>query len=284
MNDIRDKWWPLPMAIAWVYTRDEKFIDKLIKQYPREKQKELSDTNIHLLFSSYLSSLKQSNCSSSLDTVPKNTTDEAINLPIFFKSTHEAILELNSAMSARKIPTEGTRFRINRTTADASWVIRDEKDVIQATKLRHLKIEEDHDNQIGLCLISNDTRIARDSYWCIAQGYCDVGLNGAHLRRVFPADPKKQRNANRRSQTQRRGRPPGYDWSAFEQECLSVLEHEGEPNVRVDPKWTLTAFKEKMKTWCEKHFGRAPADSTIDGYVKKAIDTFTERKSEKSAA
>jgi hypothetical protein len=84
-------------------------------------------------------------------------------------------------------------------------------------------------------------------------------------------------------QISHRGRRPGsgnYDWPAFEEEAIRVLEHKGDINRSIDPSWIQARLEEQMMNWAKRNWGKEPAPSTIGIYVNRAIAEFRRRKAD----
>lgn len=68
-----------------------------------------------------------------------------------------------------------------------------------------------------------------------------------------------------------RGAKPKYDWSAFEAEVCRLLTDEGEISPAVDPGFRQSDVERHMAAWCERSWGRSPAESSIRAHVVQAI-------------
>ena len=81
------------------------------------------------------------------------------------------------------------------------------------------------------------------------------------------------------SKAQRRkgGRKHTYDWPAFEQEAIRVLEEEGLPVETNEEGWRCQADLERRMTgWCGDNWPKVPVESQIRAHTLKAIETFCE--------
>ena len=77
------------------------------------------------------------------------------------------------------------------------------------------------------------------------------------------------------TQNERRGREPDYDWKAFEEEAIRVLEDEGLPTRTNEKGWRYQADLERhMSKWCQKNWSEVPSESMIRNHVGKAIEEY----------
>ena len=93
--------------------------------------------------------------------------------------------------------------------------------------------------------------------------------------RVAPAAavPPSAPEAGRR----KGGRKRTYEWLAFEQEAIRVLEEEGLPVETNEEGWRCQADLEKrMTTWCEVNWSKIPWESQIRDHIVKAVEKFRE--------
>jgi hypothetical protein len=73
----------------------------------------------------------------------------------------------------------------------------------------------------------------------------------------------------------RRGREPEYDWHAFKQEAIRVLEDEGLPRRTNEKGWRYQADLERhMSKWCQDNWSEAPSESMRRKYVVEAIREY----------
>lgn len=73
------------------------------------------------------------------------------------------------------------------------------------------------------------------------------------------------------------GRRHTYDWQAFEQEAIRVLEEEGLPTRPNEKGWRCQADLERcLVAWCEDSWGEenVPAESMIRKHIKDAIKEY----------
>jgi hypothetical protein len=68
----------------------------------------------------------------------------------------------------------------------------------------------------------------------------------------------------------RGGRPPTYDWPAFEAKALERLEYEGGWR----PGWRQADLEREMAAWCRANWGQQPAESLIREHVKRSVRAF----------
>jgi hypothetical protein len=101
-------------------------------------------------------------------------------------------------------------------------------------------------------------------------GYDNVVLRPPELLRLWPAPQA--------SSTRRRGRKLTYDWKAFEDAVVDLLEQEGDINMQNDPHWIQAALERRMQQWCADTWGGAtPSVSLIRAHVTKARKVFLTR-------
>jgi hypothetical protein len=72
------------------------------------------------------------------------------------------------------------------------------------------------------------------------------------------------------------GRKTKYDWPAFVEEAIRILEEEGTFDPKVDPTWRQSNLENLMTGWCSRTWGEdgTPVESMIRGWVKKADAEF----------
>jgi hypothetical protein len=158
MNTIRKRWWPAHQAIAWVYTRDEDFVQTLGEEPSR------------LLFIEFQLQMNPELISKKSPLLPSKISEA------------ERLLEV--AINDGNIQTDGVYFeRRSSSNGDASTEYHSERDEISPSKLRGMRYHQD--DKYCLCLISKDDLIARGSNWANLRGYRDIWHNVSDLRRCF---------------------------------------------------------------------------------------------------
>jgi hypothetical protein len=84
------------------------------------------------------------------------------------------------------------------------------------------------------------------------------------------------------NKAKRGGRPPVVDWSLVEAETVRLMDHHGD-FMPGDKKWNAQARLEAdLKTYCQKHFGKVPADSTLRGRIPGWLQSWAEEKGRSS--
>lgn len=82
----------------------------------------------------------------------------------------------------------------------------------------------------------------------------------ARSAKVSPTDNRKNKG----------GRPPDYDWDAFNTEIIRVADLDGLPGPDGGEGWRTQAdLIRYMLDWCEKNWGRQPAESTVKMRISK---------------
>ena len=102
-----------------------------------------------------------------------------------------------------------------------------------------------------------------------------VGLDqiGSPAEQLVVAAPPSTSKARRR----KGGRKHTYDWPAFEQEAIRVLEDEGLPVETNEEGWRCQAdLEESHDHWCEDNWPKVPVESQIRTHTVKAIEKFCE--------
>ncbi|MBB2720165.1 UNVERIFIED_ORG: hypothetical protein GGD48_005445 [Rhizobium etli] len=91
------------------------------------------------------------------------------------------------------------------------------------------------------------------------------------------ADPRQASEPDANGNN-RKGRPPKYDWPAFQAEVIRKLDDEGDFDVSIDPSWTQAALERHMAEWCEAKWRgiNQPGESTIRREIAKTRRHFIE--------
>ncbi|MGA7328004.1 MAG: hypothetical protein WBX25_26835 [Rhodomicrobium sp.] len=105
---------------------------------------------------------------------------------------------------------------------------------------------------------------AEDNLWLVSEDKClqfrDTSIDTAGLLREFPAEPIPtiQRGKSK-------GRPPRYDWTAFEAECLRLFA--------AKPGWSPSKadLERALADWCEDQWGDQPAHSVLQERINRIL-------------
>lgn len=122
-----------------------------------------------------------------------------------------------------------------------------------------------------LLCVSDDTRIAvrsdNLSFPRLWRGCCvTISLFGMGI------DPSELTEAKIRGTP---GAPPKYDWGAFHQKALSILEAEGGVKRKLGHgELTQAELERRMAQWCLLQWGEEPSDASIRTRVRKAIRDY----------
>ena len=104
------------------------------------------------------------------------------------------------------------------------------------------------------------------------------GLVAVRIRRAYQTTQSMPDEiGNRRGSSPRSngGREPEYDWDAFKQEAIRVLEDEGLPTRTNERGWRYQAdLERRLTTWCQENWSDVPSESMIRNHVGKAVGEY----------
>jgi hypothetical protein len=160
---LRQAWWPLAVAVAWVRLRSRSAVEQLLKD--RHSRKPITFRIVDI----WANILKVGG----QHTVPE------------FENADAAFLELQHPfLETGEIKIVGTRFyRVGDLVEGSARTELEEQDLIPHTKISSLIPFDDHGN---LCLIPREWDEAHGSSRANLRGYRNVQVQSATLVRAFP--------------------------------------------------------------------------------------------------
>jgi hypothetical protein len=157
---LREAWWPLAVAVAWVLLRSRQVVEQLFERHPR---KPITFTTVDV----YAASLKAGG---------QHTTPELENSEAAFR-------ELRHPLETGEIEIVGTPFVRVSDRQGSSRLKMENQQTIPYTEISSLVPFDDHGD---LCLIPRDWRAAHGSARTNLRGYLNVRVRSAALVRTFP--------------------------------------------------------------------------------------------------
>ena len=158
---LREVWWPLAVAVAWVLLRSQRVVEQLLDRHPR---KPITFTTVDI----YAADLK----ASGQHTTPK------------FENSEAAFGELRHHLETGEIEIVGTPF-VRVGDRESSRLEMGNQQTIFYTEISSLVPYDDHGD---LCLIPRDWRTAHGSARTNLRGYRNVLVRSAALVGHFPEE------------------------------------------------------------------------------------------------
>lgn len=159
---LREAWWPMAVAVAWVLLRSRPVVEQLLDRHPR---KPITFTTV----ATYAAALKAGG---------QHTTSK-------FKNSEAAFRELRHPLETGEIEIVGTPFSRVGDLQGSSRLEKGNQQTIFCTEISSLAPFNDHGD---LCLIPRDWRAARGSARTNLRGYRNVLVRSAALVRAFPEE------------------------------------------------------------------------------------------------
>ena len=159
---LREAWWPMAVAVAWVLLRSRPVVEQLLDRHPR---KPITFTTV----ATYAAALK----AGGQHTTPKLENSEA------------AFRELRHPLETGEIEIVGTPFSRVGDLQGSSRLEMGNQQTIFYTEISSLVPFNDHGD---LCLIPRDWRAAHGSARTNLRGYRNVLVRSAALVRAFPEE------------------------------------------------------------------------------------------------
>ena len=159
---LREAWWPMAVAVAWVLLRSRSVVERLLDRHPR---KPITFTTV----ATYAAALKVGG---------QHTTPE-------FENSEAAFHELRPPLETGEIEIVGTPFSRVGDLQGSSRLEMGSQQTIFYTEVSSLVPFSD---QGDLCLIPRDWRAARGSARTNLRGYRNVLVRSAALVRAFPEE------------------------------------------------------------------------------------------------
>jgi hypothetical protein len=159
---LREAWWPMAVAVAWVFLRSRQVVEQLLDRHPR-KPITFTTVDVHAV------ALK----AGGQYTTPK------------FKNSEAAFDELRYPLETGEIEIVGTPFFRTGDLQGSSRLEMLSQQTIVYTEISSLVPFIDHGE---LCLIPRDWRAARGSARTNLRGYRNVLVLSAALVRAFPEE------------------------------------------------------------------------------------------------
>jgi hypothetical protein len=150
-------WWPIDLAIAWVFTRDRTFVER---QWRRQ-----GDGLIGIEIAVAVDQNMGTNCR------------------LHFKDLNTAWTELKARLEEGRIEVVGTSFRREADSSAKAVETAGDQQKIADTEVGSLMLHEDGND---LCLIPEDWRVARGSNWNNLKGYRNVHVRTNGVIHFFP--------------------------------------------------------------------------------------------------
>ena len=158
---LREAWWPMAVAVAWVLLRSRPVVEQLLDRHPR---KPITFTTVD----TYAAALKAGG---------QHTTPE-------FKNSEAAFYELRHPLETGEIEIAGTPF-VRVSDREGSSLEMGNQQTIFYSEMSSLVPYNDHGE---LCLIPRDWRVAHGSSRTNLRGYRNVVVRSAALVRAFPEE------------------------------------------------------------------------------------------------
>ena len=159
---LREAWWPMAVAVAWVLLRSRPVVEQLLDRHPR---KPITFTTV----ATYTAALKAGG---------QHTTPE-------FENSEAAFRELRHPLETGEIEIVGTPFVRVSDREGSSRLEMGNQQTIFYSEISSLVPY----NDLGdLCLIPRDWRVAHGSARTNLRGYRNVLVRSAALVRAFPEE------------------------------------------------------------------------------------------------
>jgi hypothetical protein len=159
---LREAWWPMAVAVAWVFLRSRPVVEQLLDRHPR-KPITFTTVDVH---------------AAALKAGGQHTTPELENSEAAFR-------ELRYPLEAGEIEIVGTPFVRVSDRQGSSRLEMGNQQTIFYTEISSLVSSND---QGDLCLIPRDWRAAHGSARTNLRGYRNVLIRSAALVRAFPEE------------------------------------------------------------------------------------------------
>jgi hypothetical protein len=159
---LREAWWPMAVAVAWVLLRSRPVVEQLLDRHPR---KPITFTTVDV-------------CAAPLKAGGQHATPGLENSEAAFR-------ELRYPLETGKIEIVGTPFVRVSDRQGSSRLERGTQQTIFYTEISSLVPFVDHGD---LCLIPRDWHAAHGSARTHLRGYRDVLVGSAALVRAFPEE------------------------------------------------------------------------------------------------
>ena len=159
---LREAWWPMAVAVAWVLLRSRSVVEQLLDRHPR---KPITFTTV-------------ATCAAVLKAGGQHTTPK-------FKNSEAAFHELRHPLETGEIEIVGTPFVRVGDLEGSSRLEMGNQQTIFCTEISSLVPYNDHGD---LCLIPRDWRAAHGSARTNLRGYRNVLVRSAALVRAFPEE------------------------------------------------------------------------------------------------
>ena len=160
---LREAWWPMAVAVAWVLLRSRAVVEQLLDRHPR-RPITFAIVDVH---------------AAALKVGGQHTISELENSEAAFR-------ELRYLLETGKIEIVGTPFvRISDLQGSSSRLERGSQQSIFYTEISSLVPSVDHGD---LCLIPRDWHAAHGSARTHLRGYRDVLIRSAALISAFPEE------------------------------------------------------------------------------------------------
>ena len=158
---LREVWWPLAVAVAWVFLRSQRVVEQLLDRHPRNP---ITFTTV----ATYAAALK----AGGQHTTPK------------FENSEAAFRELRHHLETGEIEIVGTDF-VRVGDREGSRLEMGNQQTIFYSEISSLVPYNDHGE---LCLIPRDWRTAHGSARTNLRGYRNVLVRSAALVGHFPEE------------------------------------------------------------------------------------------------
>ena len=159
---LREAWWPMAVAVAWVLLRSRPVVEQLLDRHPR---KPITFTTV----ATYAAALKAGG---------QHTTPG-------FENSEAAFRELRHPLETGEIEIVGTPFVRVGDREGSSRLEMGNQQTIFYSEISSLVPYNDHGD---LCLIPRDWRAAHGSARTNLRGYRNVLVRSAALVRAFPEE------------------------------------------------------------------------------------------------
>ena len=162
MAGLREAWWPMAVAVAWVLLRSQQVVEQLLDRHPRKP----------------ITFITVAVCAAELKAGGQHTTPD-------FENSEAAFHELRHPLETGEIEIVGTPFSRVGDLQGSSRLEMGNQQTIPYSEISSLVPYNDHGE---LCLIPRDWRAAHGSARTNLRGYRNVLVRSATLVRAFPEE------------------------------------------------------------------------------------------------
>lgn len=100
------------------------------------------------------------------------------------------------------------------------------------------------------------------------------GLAGGSGEENFRPGLKASKEQRRLSDKVRSGRPPKFDWVAFDRKVFDILDGWGGIQLTADPLFNRAKLRKEMGDWMATRYKNSPSDATLKRQISRAVAAY----------